>query len=94
MEKLTDRQAAVLEEIKKFMAKKGYAPTVREICKKVDLSSTATVQMHLTKLQEKGYIRKEISVRLSLRITPQFNFVIDNSLEEGDRIINIMNNLK
>ena len=47
MEKLTDRQAAVLEEIKKFMAKKGYAPTVREICKKVDLSSTATVQMHL-----------------------------------------------
>ena len=41
----------------------------------------------------KGYIRKEISFRLSLRITPQFNFVIDNSLEEGDRILNIMNNL-
>ena len=59
MEKLTERQNAVLEEIKKFIAKKGYAPTVRELCQKVNLNSTATVQMHLTKLQEKGYIRKD-----------------------------------
>lgn len=42
----------------------------------------------------KGYVRRQISDRLRLRITPQFNFVIDNSLEEGDRILKIMNNLK
>lgn len=42
----------------------------------------------------KGFVRSQISDRLSLRITPQFNFVIDNSLEEGDRILKIMNDLK
>ena len=42
----------------------------------------------------KGYVRSQISDRLNLRITPQFNFVIDNSLEEGDRILKIMNDLK
>lgn len=59
MEKLTARQSDILEEIKKFIAKKGYAPTVRELCVKANLSSTATVQMHLAKLQEKGYIKKD-----------------------------------
>lgn len=42
----------------------------------------------------KGYIRRQVADNLRLRITPQFNFVIDNSLEEGDRILKIMNNLK
>lgn len=42
----------------------------------------------------KGYIRRQVADNLRLRITPQFNFVIDNSLEEGDRILKIMNDLK
>jgi len=84
MEKLTDRQAAVLDEIKKFMAKKGYAPTVREICKKVDLSSTATVQMHLTKLQEKGYIRKDSEKNRTIEL-----LVPNEYSEKNDGIVSV-----
>ena len=40
-----------------------------------------------------GFIRKEIARRLSLRVTPEFEFIIDNSLEEGDRILKMMNEL-
>ena len=52
MEKLTNRQKFVLDNLKKFMANNGYAPTVRDLCKQTNLNSTATIQMHLNKLQE------------------------------------------
>jgi len=59
MEKLTVKQENVLKELKKFMAKKGYPPTVRELCDATNLNSTATIQVHLDNLQEKGYIKKD-----------------------------------
>lgn len=58
MEKLTKRQEDILTVIKKLMAENGYPPTVREIGKKANLSSPATIFFHLTKLEEKGYIKK------------------------------------
>jgi len=58
MEKLTARQARVLNFLKQSIAENGYPPTVREICKALDLSSPATVQCHLNTLEEKGYIKK------------------------------------
>ena len=59
MEKITAKQERVLNELKKYLAKKGYPPTVRELCNLTNLSSTATVQVHLDHLQEKGYIKRD-----------------------------------
>ena len=56
MEKLTRKQEEILTEIKKFMASKGYAPTIRELCSLCNLSSTATMFVHLKNLTNKGYI--------------------------------------
>ena len=58
MEKLTSKQNNVLDYLKQFLAKKGYPPTVREICAALNLSSPATVHAHLNTLEEKGYISK------------------------------------
>lgn len=58
MEKLTAKQEEVLKQLKKFMAKKGYPPTVRELCEVTNLNSTATIQVHLENLEERGYIKK------------------------------------
>ncbi len=58
MEKLTPRQEETLKFIKEKIAKNGYPPTVREIGKFLGLSSPATIQVHLTNLEEKGYIKK------------------------------------
>lgn len=59
MEQLTKKQEAVLTALKKYMARKGYPPTVRDLCEATGLSSTATVQVHLDNLQNKGYINKD-----------------------------------
>ena len=59
MEQLTKKQEAVLTALKKYMARKGYPPTVRDLCEATGLSSTATVQVHLDNLQSKGYINKD-----------------------------------
>ena len=59
MEQLTKKQEAVLTALKKYIARKGYPPTVRDLCEATGLSSTATVQVHLDNLQSKGYINKD-----------------------------------
>jgi repressor LexA len=58
MDKLTQRQEETLRYIKEEIAKNGYPPTVREIGKFLGLSSPATIQVHLSNLEEKGYIKK------------------------------------
>lgn len=59
MEKLTDRQKDVLNFIKSYIVSHGYPPTVREIGKALDISSPATIHVHLKNLEKKGIIRKE-----------------------------------
>lgn len=68
MDKLTDRQNQILDTIKKFIAKNGYPPTVREIGKILDLSSPATTHFHLNRLENKGYIKKNKAKNRSLEL--------------------------
>ncbi len=58
MEPLTDKQKRVLDFIEQEVAKWNYPPSVREICKALNIRSTATVHSYLDILQEKGYISK------------------------------------
>jgi len=54
---ITKRQRDVLDYIKKYIADHGYPPAIREICKGVNLSSPATVFVHMKHLEELGYIK-------------------------------------
>ncbi len=56
---LTKKQQVILDYIREEVQKKGYPPSVREICEGVGLKSTSTVHGHLNKLEEKGYIRRD-----------------------------------
>ena len=40
-----------------------------------------------------GYIRREISARLNLRITPDFSFVLDRSVDYGMHINDLINKI-
>lgn len=84
MEKLTNKQEYILNEIKKFMANKGYPPTVRELCSITGLSSTATIQVHLDNLVEKGYIRKEGEKNRTIEL-----LVPNEYQDHQDRIITV-----
>ncbi len=57
MEKPTKKQTEVLTFIKKFIVENGFPPSIREIGKGLNLSSSATVFVHLKNLEEKGLIR-------------------------------------
>ncbi len=57
--KITAKQKEILEYIKETILKKGYPPTVREICEAVRLKSTSSVHSHLETLERNGYIRRD-----------------------------------
>ena len=40
-----------------------------------------------------GFIRKEIGHRIDLRYTPEFSFVLDDSIEYGSHINEVLKNL-
>ena len=57
--KITEKQNEILEYIKECILKKGYPPTVREICEKVQLKSTSSVHSHLEQLEKNGFIHRD-----------------------------------
>ena len=57
--KISEKQQLILDYIKEEILKKGYPPTVREICERVGLRSTSSVHSHLNTLEENGYIRRD-----------------------------------
>ena len=79
MEKLTEKQKVILDTIKKFIAKNGFPPTVREIGKELNLSSPATTHFHLSKLESKGYIKKGKSKNRTIELLVPNEYIEDNS---------------
>ena len=57
--RLTAKQQEILEYIKDEILKKGYPPTVREICERVGLRSTSSVHAHLSTMEKNGFIRRD-----------------------------------
>ena len=78
MEKLTSKQNEILTVIKKFIANKGYAPTIRELCKLCNLSSTATMFVHLKNLTNKGYINQTENKFRTIELNVPNEYVIKN----------------
>ena len=56
---ITDKQLEILKYMESECLRKGYPPSVREICKAVNLSSTSSVHAHLSSLEKNGYIRRD-----------------------------------
>lgn len=83
MTELTKRQKDILIFIKKYLASKGYPPTVREIGKSLDLSSPATIHVHLHNLENKGYIKMEKSKNraIELLVENEFLDISDKTIE-------------
>jgi repressor LexA len=56
---LTKRQQEIFDFIKRYSAKHGYPPTVRDIGKAVGLASSSTVHAHLANLEKLGVLRRD-----------------------------------
>lgn len=52
------KMRAVLNFINEYNAEYGYAPSIREICSKLEIKSTASAYMYLQKLKDEGYLNR------------------------------------
>lgn len=82
--KLTNKQKEVLDYIKMFYAKNKYPPSVRETAQALDVSSPATIHVHIQKLIEKGYLKRSNNSNHQLQI------LVNNEYEDKDNnVINV-----
>lgn len=67
--KLTKTDYLLLDYIKDNIMKKGYPPTVREMCSYTGLSSTSSVFAHLNKLEANDLIKRDPAKPRCIEIT-------------------------
>lgn len=84
LQPLTKKQEEVLTVIKKFIAKNGYSPSVREVCELMNLSSTATVFVHMRHLMNKGYLKQTDNKFRTLEV-----LVPNEYLETKDDVVSV-----
>lgn len=68
MKDLSERQEECLKAVIRLSDKKGYAPSVRELCDALGGIGTNAVHNHLIALETKGYIRRDPAVARSIRV--------------------------
>ena len=64
---ITDRQQLILNNIRSYIEKTGYSPSVRDLADLCGIRSTQGVLRHLKALEDKGFIQRDSKAR-SIRI--------------------------
>src|SRR6202790_2906810 len=77
---LTKRQQEIFDFIKRYSARHGYPPTVRDIGKAVGLASSSTVHQHLANLERFGLLRRDPS-------KPRAIELLDRAVQEVRNIV-------
>jgi len=60
---LPKKKQQILDYLKEYIEKNGYAPTLSEVAKKFKVSSLSTIHEHLAFLEKKGFIKRKGNVR-------------------------------
>jgi len=95
MEKLTDKQARVLEFIRDRINRQGCPPTVREIARQFRFASTSTARAHLLALEKKGFLERSFhasrGIRLARELAEHAGLPIVGRVAAGTPILAIEN---
>ena len=67
MKPLTEKEKQMLDYITERIKSDGFSPTVRDIREALGIKSTATVHAYLTRLEDKGYIKKQTGKSRTLK---------------------------
>jgi len=78
---LTKRQQEIFDFIKKYSAKYGYPPTVRDIGKAIGLTSSSTVHAHLSNLEKIGLLRRDPTKPRAIEI------MVDRAKKAADAVV-------
>ena len=80
---LTKRQQEIFDFIKRYSAKYGYPPTVRDIGKAVGLASSSTVHAHLSNLERIGLLRRDPSKPRAIELLDRAAAGVRNLVRPG-----------
>lgn len=74
-EGMTTAALKIFRIIERFIEENGYPPTMRELAKDSShgSSSLSSIQMHIQRLEDCGYISRKFKTARSLRILKQYN---------------------
>lgn len=78
---VSERQREIYDFILAYARKHGYPPTVREIGAEVGLASPSTVHVHLAKLEQAGYLRRDPTKPRALELVGR-----DNASREAGQV--------
>jgi repressor LexA len=67
---LTKRQRQILDFITNFINDNNYAPSIREIGDNFNLSSPATIHVHIENLKKKGFLKTAYNEARSIELIP------------------------
>jgi repressor LexA len=65
---VSETRQRIFKYIRDFIEDRGYAPTVRDILKGCNISSTAVVQHHLNILEREGHIHRDPEIFRSIQL--------------------------
>ena len=72
-QKISGRQAQILDYIRQVTRERSYPPSVREIGEAVGLSSSSTVHNHLNQLERRGLIRRDPTKSRTVQLVEEAN---------------------
>lgn len=72
VKELSDRQQQMLDFIQAFIDEHHFPPSIREIGKRVGISSTSVVKYNLDALQRRGLIERDREISRGLRLVGEF----------------------
>lgn len=65
---ISRKRLNILNYIRDFMTQHGYAPTVRDIVRGCQISTSSVVQYHLNVLEKEGFIKRDPQIFRSIRL--------------------------
>ena len=68
MKKLSDNQRRIMTYIDRFLGEKGYPPSIRDIQRGCDISSTSVVDYNLNILEDRGMINRHADVSRGIQL--------------------------
>jgi len=74
---LTGRQRELLLFVASHINKRGYSPSLRDICEELGIASTNGALDHLNALVRKGCLSRDAGTARSLRLTPRGTEEVD-----------------
>jgi repressor LexA len=80
---LTKRQQEIFDFIKRYSARYGYPPTVRDIGKAVGLASSSTVHAHLSNLEKSGLLRRDPSKPRAIELLDRAAAAVREAVKPG-----------